>query len=544
MATVNLAPIGNGFNFLNGVGSLPNSGGKINTYLAGTTTPQVTYTTSAGSITNANPIILDLAGRPSDSGNPVEIWLVQGIAYKFVLTDSLNNTIATYDNLLGINDGTSILASLADTSNAALGDALVGVKSTLTGGSGRTQHQKNADFVSLSDFINGTTYTGAWQAAVASGSNKLYIDVSGTTTASIALPAHFNMWTDSASVTKGFNGDMFTVGDVVQVDGLALNGVGGTFTGRGFVVSSGGDQRFLNCYVTDMSGYCLSFTTLDAGARALVDGGFYQRHTTTNASFGMEFSSPGESGNRMFKNVTTAGGWFMDLGASVNTQIEGCAFINMTFTSNTSRSIITANRIAALSGTVAIDGGDINFSDNVIAGDVTLATTSQRCTIGPNNLLTGATVTDNSTATGDNLNVVYETRLSVNPAWSADTTTPAIGNGSLTGVVNRVGRVFRVNIGMGAGSTTTFGTGDWFFTLPSPFSQFKARYDAVGSIRIIDNGTGFFVGICYMAAGTNKIYCYVSNGAAAATTGVRNTFPMAWTTSDNVVLEIAFEGGG
>ena len=54
---VNLSPIGNGFQFFTVLGE-PLSGGFIYTYQAGTTTPLATYTTSAGTIANTNPIVL------------------------------------------------------------------------------------------------------------------------------------------------------------------------------------------------------------------------------------------------------------------------------------------------------------------------------------------------------------------------------------------------------------------------------------------------------------------------------------------------------
>ena len=77
------------------------TGGKIYTYLAGTTTPATTYTTSAGNVARTNPIVLDAAGRVPGGG---EIWLTQGVVYKFTLTDSSNVLIATYDNISGISE--------------------------------------------------------------------------------------------------------------------------------------------------------------------------------------------------------------------------------------------------------------------------------------------------------------------------------------------------------------------------------------------------------------------------------------------------------
>ena len=93
---VNLSPIGNGFQFFDSNG-LPLNAGKIYTYQAGSSTPLATYSDNAGLIANANPIILGTDGRP-----PNEIWLSDGFFYKFILKDSNDVTIQTYDNLYGI----------------------------------------------------------------------------------------------------------------------------------------------------------------------------------------------------------------------------------------------------------------------------------------------------------------------------------------------------------------------------------------------------------------------------------------------------------
>lgn len=95
---VNLSPVGGvAAQFFTNTGAVL-TGGKLYTYAAGTTTPVTTYTTSAGTVAWANPIVLNAAGRVPDSG---EIWLINGARYKFVLTDSNDVLIATYDNIVG-----------------------------------------------------------------------------------------------------------------------------------------------------------------------------------------------------------------------------------------------------------------------------------------------------------------------------------------------------------------------------------------------------------------------------------------------------------
>ena len=75
------------------------SGGKIYTYAAGTTTPQITYTSASGTTPHANPIILDSAGRVPGG----EIWLTDGLVYKFVIETATSILLGTYDNITGVN---------------------------------------------------------------------------------------------------------------------------------------------------------------------------------------------------------------------------------------------------------------------------------------------------------------------------------------------------------------------------------------------------------------------------------------------------------
>ena len=97
--SVNLSPLGGvAAQFFNNDG-VPLAGGLIYTYAAGTNTPASTYTTGAGTIAHSNPIVLDSAGRIPTG----EIWLTDGVAYKFVIKDVNLTLIGTYDNIVGIN---------------------------------------------------------------------------------------------------------------------------------------------------------------------------------------------------------------------------------------------------------------------------------------------------------------------------------------------------------------------------------------------------------------------------------------------------------
>jgi len=123
--TVNLSALaGAGQQFFDNAGNTL-SGGKLWSYQAGTTTPQTTYTTSAGNVAHTNPIILDSAGRVPGG----EIWLTAGASYKFVLMTSADVTLVTWDNITGT--GTATNASVVQYDPAGTGAVSTTVQAKL-----------------------------------------------------------------------------------------------------------------------------------------------------------------------------------------------------------------------------------------------------------------------------------------------------------------------------------------------------------------------------------------------------------------------------
>ena len=142
---VNLSPIwGAGAQLLDNSGNVL-TGGKIYTYAAGTTTPATTYTSSSGITANSNPIILNSAGRV-----PYEIWLTDGTSYKFVLKDSNDTLIATYDNLIGINSNFIAYTSQQEIQTATAGQTVFNLTTM--------QYQPGTN--SLSVYVDGVNQYG------------------------------------------------------------------------------------------------------------------------------------------------------------------------------------------------------------------------------------------------------------------------------------------------------------------------------------------------------------------------------------------------
>jgi hypothetical protein len=157
---VNLSPVFGAAGQLFDNNGNPLAGGKIFTYLAGTTTNAATYTTNIGDIAHTNPIILDGAGRVPSG----EIWLTNAILYKFVVTDSANSLIGTYDNLAGINNNNLTVQNFS------------GNGSTTIFTLGSAPQNENATFI----YINGVYQQ-----------KNTYL-VSGTTLTFSAAPPNFS----------------------------------------------------------------------------------------------------------------------------------------------------------------------------------------------------------------------------------------------------------------------------------------------------------------------------------------------------------------
>lgn len=453
----------------------------------------------------------------------------------------------------------TVATQLGDASNVAYGDALVAVKSVLTGGSARTQHSKNADFVSLSDFNDGVrTYTQQWTAAVTSGTQKLYVDVGGTLTAQITVPDNMVVWSDfiATAVAKGFNGDLFVLGNNVVFSNIWIQGNGATWTGRGAVINSTATrQTFQNVTITDMEGYCLEFVGANAGGVFLWAGGLVLRNNATLTAIKLPASESLVEGTRRFDQLHTDGGILIDLSGGNMTFIDQCIGAIAPMTSSVKQVYISGCRTGAMvldgssnpvmtgcavGGSITINGTCVGaqISNCNVAGSLILNVGATQCRAdGSNNFQTG--VTDNSAS---NTNYLWF-EADFTPIWGGDGGTPTLGNGTFTGRGVRRGRSASCRMVLTLGGTTVIaGTGNWFVQLPAPWNL-TVKKQAVGRVGANDSSVGalgFFSGAAVTAAGAApKYYFYPS------TIGDRwgPAVPIAWASGDFAIIDVEHEMG-
>jgi len=232
--TVLLSPVGGvAGQFFDNNGN-PLTGGKLYTYVAGTTTPQATYTTSAGSTAHANPIVLDSAGRVPSG----EIWITASQVYKFALYTSANVLIGTYDNITGIN-GTGIATDAAAVSYTPAG----------TGAVVTTVQSKFRETVSVFDFMTAAQISGV-------KANTAGVDVTAAIQAAINTDKQVFFPAGTYTVTS----PIFVSGNYFNVYGVEGKTM---LEGTGFISTTTSiDLSYpTTTYIGPMSGSCFYYTT-------------------------------------------------------------------------------------------------------------------------------------------------------------------------------------------------------------------------------------------------------------------------------------------
>jgi hypothetical protein len=147
-----------------------------------------------------------------------------------------------------------------------------------------------------------------------------------------------------------------------------------------------------------------------------------------------------------------------------------------------------------------------------------------------------------NTATGNN---TYERDFieafgamdSYTPSWTASSSNPSLGNGTLLGAYTQVGKSVWFRVLLTTGSTTTYGSGAWRFSLPVTATGVLsgAGGDVGGAACYDDSGALRRFRHVYLAATT-----YVSLADDDGTL-VAATVPFTWATGDTLSIHGWFE---
>lgn len=130
------------------------------------------------------------------------------------------------------------------------------------------------------------------------------------------------------------------------------------------------------------------------------------------------------------------------------------------------------------------------------------------------------------------------------PTWSTPSNPqPVKGNGTLTGRYFRAGKKIDLRIELVGGSTTTFGTGVFTFSLPPGFNS--RDQERVGLNCFLDDSSSgdlYWASFYWAGAASDGVCIYFKSVAAGLTnTSVDKTSPFTWATGDTLVIHGSYE---
>jgi hypothetical protein len=184
----------------------------------------------------------------------------------------------------------------------------------------------------------------------------------------------------------------------------------------------------------------------------------------------------------------------------------------------------------------AIQNAIVDAKGDLIAASA--ADTPARLAVGGN---TAPLVADSTTATG--LRWDNDEWTAYTPTWSSTGTAPTLGNGVVSGRYKKRGKVIHFTINFGIGSTSTIGSGQYFFSLPE-----NAKYVSIGLINCtgyyVDTSAGNYyhlVADSFSGAGVLTMRTYTTNGTWATLDTWSSSAPAIPAVNDYVQLSGTYE---
>lgn len=277
-------------------GGLPLASGRLYTFVQGTTTHKTAYTDAAGVVpqtytsdgVGGQYIALDARGEL-----PAPLYLAAG-SYDLALKRSDGSSVWTRRADPTSDGAADVLTRLADADDAAKGDALIGVKLAATGATARTQHAKNADFRTVTDFGADPTgvadSTSAIQTAIdsySSGNGTVYFPPGNyKVTGTITIDQHRVHLVGAGPYATQITFAPTAAGTCIKFERASV-GVLYQCSIRGMALYSN-DETYAKTAIESVttSGFVLSEVVIGGSIVAVPGSGFWS--DTTNASVGLK----------------------------------------------------------------------------------------------------------------------------------------------------------------------------------------------------------------------------------------------------------------
>jgi hypothetical protein len=260
----------------------------------------------------------------------------------------------------------------------------------------------------------------------------------------------------------------------------------------------------------------------------------------TTASLNLKTGSYAVTGSNLFIGDQTITGSLAIKDSETDFLIEGNAF---------SQTYLTSNGAIVLNpgfGGVEMVGSFRTFKATDITADGTLIVKGST-TLGDTNvdstIITGSLNVSGSTNLTGSV-TINESRIdngwtAYTPQWTAASVNPAIGNGTIEGWYKVVGKTCFVRGNIAMGSTTTFGSGEWYVSMPFTASHADA---ILMSATLLDNGSAWYNATMNGArAGFNHKSAIQYQVVGGTADSITPTGPFTWTNGDRFIWNGSYE---
>lgn len=394
----------------------------------------------------------------------------------------------------------------------------------------------------------------------ASGNNVALAQLNAPTTSRLYLTAQGG----GGLVEGSTNG--FLISTVTDGHNLSLRsekGAGGSGGGINYLSSINGSNhshRFFHNNVEQMrlqySGNLLIGTTTDSGYKLDVNGtSRFTQALTVNAG-GIKTESgtiTGQTGVNsgrmtMFSLNNTGGGYLAALNSSLaigfqNRDVGGLwsadfielkVYDNSTTTATTGYNFYTHNQQTQSSASV--------LAMSIRGQSVGIGTENPSALLevnGSARVQSGLTVSGSLNLNSSDISSAW---TAYTPTWSTDgATQPSLGNGTITGAYKVIGKTVFVRVRLVFGTTTTAGTGAFYFSLPV---NAAAAWGVQMPASILDNGNAWYQATVNGEYGgfTDKVALITqSAGGANSSQGVTGVFPIGFGNTDSLQFNGSYE---
>ena len=125
------------------------------------------------------------------------------------------------------------------------------------------------------------------------------------------------------------------------------------------------------------------------------------------------------------------------------------------------------------------------------------------------------------------------------PVWASTGTAPAIGNGTIAGRYCQMGKLVVCQGKMLIGSTSTFGTGAYTWSLPVTSANAFGGNSIIGNCWIRDASAGDFQGQCI--DGITSFSVRPGASTFGGNSAVGQLAPMTWANTDFISWVLSYE---